>query len=207
MTLTTLTVLPSSATQHPPSANPVSGFADGETSFPTVNTVPVDLLARSRLRREVRQIEVQAFGWPRLLFGVWPTITQPYKYLTAAYLAEPDAPSGHTPKLVGYCLTLRKKTHLSQTEGLPSDAGKPANAHYVESVGVLHHYRRRGIGRALVRCACAGNEVTWLHVRQSNTSAIGLYESLGFVERQVAEGFYKNNGENALVMVLEGSCV
>lgn len=169
-------------------AIPETGIAGDDGVF---NFVPVDLFARSRLRRQVCRIEVEAFGWPRLLFGAWPTITRPYKYLTAAYLADP---ASRDAKLVGYCLTLRKKTNQGEA------------AHYIESVGVKPDYRRRGIGRELVRCACAGNDLTWLHVRQSNTAAIALYERLGFVRRQVGWGFYKNNGENAFIMVLEGSC-
>lgn len=151
----------------------------------------VESYARPHLRRQVRRIEAEAFGWPRLLFGIWPTITQPGKHLVAAYLAGSDAP----PCLMtGYSLCVAKQ--------MPQ--GQPA--WYIESVGVARDFRRQGIGRDLVRLSCIGHDLTWLHVRQSNTVAIALYESLGFVTRQVGIEFYKNNGESALVMVLEGAC-
>ncbi|MCZ6621917.1 MAG: ribosomal-protein-alanine N-acetyltransferase RimI, partial [Deltaproteobacteria bacterium] len=39
--------------------------------------------------------------------------------------------------------------------------------------------------------------------RRSNESAQSLYRSLGFVIRGVRRGYYLDNGEDALVMVLE----
>jgi ribosomal protein S18 acetylase RimI-like enzyme len=57
----------------------------------------------------------------------------------------------------------------------------------IANVAVLPEYRRRGIGRLLTMAAMdharqrhAGE--IWLHVRDDNPGAIGLYRSLGFVE-------------------------
>jgi GNAT superfamily N-acetyltransferase len=57
----------------------------------------------------------------------------------------------------------------------------------IANVAVRPEYRKRGIGRALTRAAMdhaklhRANE-TWLHVREDNPVAIGLYLSMGFVE-------------------------
>lgn len=188
--MTSITILPSSSAPTSILSSPTlaRGVGDERAAF---ECMPVDDFARAKLKRQVWQIEVDAFGWPRLLFGIWPTITKPNKTLIAAYQGGTFV---QQHKMVGYCLSARKKTHQGQS------------AWYIESVGVRHDYRRRGIGRELVRCACAGNDMTWLHVRVSNTAAIRMYGSLGFVGRQVEMRFYKNNSEDALVMALEGQC-
>ena len=54
-------------------------------------------------------------------------------------------------------------------------------------IGLLHHYRGKGIGRRLlVRTLEAANSFGFqrieLKVRATNTPAIGLYKSLGFAE-------------------------
>ena len=69
---------------------------------------------------------------------------------------------------------------------------------------------RRGLGygemvtRGLIQLA-ADTGVTWmtLEVRRSNAAAIGMYRKLGFVEVGYRKRYYADNGEDALVMVLE----
>lgn len=58
----------------------------------------------------------------------------------------------------------------------------------IANIAVDPGYRRKGIGRALTRRAldharAKGVDEIWLHVRDDNSAAIKLYESLGFVER------------------------
>lgn len=73
------------------------------------------------------------------------------------------------------------------------------------NVVVHKDYRRRGIGRALVEGILKdgeANELTafTLEVRVSNTPAIKLYESFGFVNEGIRPGFYDKPKEDALIM-------
>jgi GNAT superfamily N-acetyltransferase len=57
----------------------------------------------------------------------------------------------------------------------------------IANVAVRPEYRNRGIGRALTLAAMENAkqrhaDETWLHVRDDNPAAIGLYRSMGFVE-------------------------
>jgi len=57
----------------------------------------------------------------------------------------------------------------------------------IANVAVRPEYRNKGIGRALTTAAIQHAnqrraDETWLHVREDNPGAIGLYRSLGFVE-------------------------
>ena len=78
----------------------------------------------------------------------------------------------------------------------------------IHNLAVHSAYRRQGIGRSLLSSAIdsakgqGSNRVT-LEVRKSNQAAQELYHSLGFVERGVRKGYYSDDGEDALVMVLE----
>jgi len=78
----------------------------------------------------------------------------------------------------------------------------------IHNLAVHPEYRRQGIGRSLLSSAIDSakgqdsNRVT-LEVRKSNQAAQQLYHSLGFVERGVRKGYYSDDGEDALVMVLD----
>ena len=78
----------------------------------------------------------------------------------------------------------------------------------IHNLAVHPEYRRQGIGRSLLGSAIDSakgqdcNRVT-LEVRKSNQAAQQLYYSLGFVERGVRKGYYSDDGEDALVMVLD----
>lgn len=57
----------------------------------------------------------------------------------------------------------------------------------IANVAVQPEFRNKGIGRALTAAAMQHAkqrhaDETWLHVREDNSGAIGLYRSLGFVE-------------------------
>src|SRR5215467_2272990 len=77
----------------------------------------------------------------------------------------------------------------------------------IHNVAVQVKFRRRGLGRLLLRQVVARAErrsstrVT-LEVRVSNTSARKLYESMGFVITGLRRGYYSDNGEDALAMAL-----
>jgi len=80
------------------------------------------------------------------------------------------------------------------------------NMGHVFSVAVVERFRRRGIGRALLKEAIdalrrRGIKDFRLEVRESNHAAQQLYRSLGFKEEGKIPGYY-SDGEAALVMKL-----
>ena len=76
---------------------------------------------------------------------------------------------------------------------------------YIPRVCVLPAYRRRGVATALMDAAEAAARVfgcttLTLEVRESNSAAIALYESLGFEPLGKRPGFYTDPIEAAIVM-------
>jgi mycothiol synthase len=58
-------------------------------------------------------------------------------------------------------------------------------AHWIEQIGVVPAWRRKGIARALLghavdSIAATGSEEVWLNVNENNASAMSLYEGVGF---------------------------
>jgi ribosomal-protein-alanine N-acetyltransferase len=79
---------------------------------------------------------------------------------------------------------------------------------HVLNVAVGAGERRRGVGRALMREAerrgrAARATVATLEVRRSNAAAIELYRALGYRQAGVRPRYYADEGEDAIVMVLE----
>ena len=75
----------------------------------------------------------------------------------------------------------------------------------ITNVAIREKYRGRGYGKALLQALLtAGEEMGaaafTLEVRVSNTAAIRLYESLGFVSEGVRPDFYERPREDALIM-------
>lgn len=74
-------------------------------------------------------------------------------------------------------------------------------------IGVTEYARGHGLGRMLldhfISC-CAKRSVAdiWLEVRESNTNAISLYNSVGFTLIELRKGYYphKKDRENGLIM-------
>ena len=68
-------------------------------------------------------------------------------------------------------------------------------------VGVLPQCRRQGIAKALLTHALNEQKGrVFLDVRESNTPAIMLYKSLGFVDTGVRKNYYQDPEENAVLM-------
>lgn len=72
--------------------------------------------------------------------------------------------------------------------------GKPVHA-YIETIEVLPEWRGQGIGRELlarteISAQQASALVLWLHVDESNASAIRLYERCGFAAAGTEEDYY-----------------
>ncbi len=77
----------------------------------------------------------------------------------------------------------------------------------ITNIAVLPEYRRRGLARSLFSAladAARGKGVTrlQLEVRESNTAARTLYESLGFAVDGKRKHYYKKPDEDAILMSL-----
>lgn len=75
----------------------------------------------------------------------------------------------------------------------------------ITNIAVLSEYRGQGIAHGmllqLLRVANAKKVTAFtLEVRESNLTAIRLYEKLGFVTEGIRKFFYDNPKENALIM-------
>lgn len=80
------------------------------------------------------------------------------------------------------------------------------DAAHVLTLGVDEAQQRRGVGAALVRhliASCAGLPEIWLEVRESNAPAISLYRQLGFEVINKRANYYRDSGEDAVVMCLK----
>ena len=78
---------------------------------------------------------------------------------------------------------------------------------HVTNVAVVPEYRRRGLARLLLSRAiayarAAGAFCMTLEVRESNTPAIALYRSFGFVPVGLRPRYYQDPQESALLMTL-----
>ncbi len=72
----------------------------------------------------------------------------------------------------------------------------------IVEVAVHPDCRRRGLARGLITSAinsADGLNTVFLEVRESNTPAIGLYESLGFERIAVRKGYYQKPKEDAVL--------
>ena len=79
---------------------------------------------------------------------------------------------------------------------------------HISTFAVHPQFRKRGFGRALLigalgHAAALGAEVVSLEVRASNHTAAAIYESLGFRVTGRKQGYYQDNGEDALFMRLD----
>lgn len=78
---------------------------------------------------------------------------------------------------------------------------------HVSTFAVHPTHRTRHIGERMMLAALAaarrqGAELATLEVRQSNQPAIRLYEKLGFESVGRRNGYYRDNGEDAILMTL-----
>jgi [ribosomal protein S18]-alanine N-acetyltransferase len=78
---------------------------------------------------------------------------------------------------------------------------------HVLNIATAPLMRRRGVARALMRVALRYSaaeqiRILILEVRRSNRAAIKLYRGLGFTAMGVRPGYYSDNGEDAIEMML-----
>lgn len=73
-------------------------------------------------------------------------------------------------------------------------------------IGVLPEFRRRGIGKRIltnfIKACPSDTKKIFLEVKETNKSAIALYQSSGFKSVSKRTGYY-GGGKNALIMELE----
>jgi [ribosomal protein S18]-alanine N-acetyltransferase len=72
----------------------------------------------------------------------------------------------------------------------------------IHTIGVDPAYQGQGIGRALLNelLKYASGGVIFLEVRTDNEAAIGLYESVGFVNVGLRKRYYRASGTDAYTM-------
>lgn len=77
----------------------------------------------------------------------------------------------------------------------------------INNIAVAEEFRRRGIGKLLMQTAFDSLEkrfgkceIAMLEVRESNFSAISMYEKFGFEKVGVRKNFYRKPTENAILM-------
>lgn len=78
----------------------------------------------------------------------------------------------------------------------------------IHNIAVHPASRRQGVGRLLLgalidEAKSRGLNRVTLEVRKSNAAAQQLYLSSGFVTQGIRKGYYSDDGEDALVMVLD----
>ena len=81
---------------------------------------------------------------------------------------------------------------------------------HITNVTVSPEARRRGVGKFLMReilkdARRRGAVRATLEARNSNGAAVSLYEGFGFSPVAMRKGYYPDNGEDALVMLMEFS--
>ncbi len=76
---------------------------------------------------------------------------------------------------------------------------------YITNIAVYPEHRNKGVATALIKTLfdfALENSLKFisLEVRQSNTTAISVYEKFGFKTEGLRKGFYQNPKEDALIM-------
>ncbi len=79
---------------------------------------------------------------------------------------------------------------------------------HITNIAVKEPYRGKGIGKTITReliryASNLGVSYMTLEVRKSNIIAQSLYRELGFIMLGTRKKYYENNGEDALIMVLD----
>ncbi len=79
---------------------------------------------------------------------------------------------------------------------------------HIATLATHPEFRRRGYGRAILQHALAaaarqGAQRAYLEVRAGNHPAQAMYREFGFYENKRRPNYYKDNGEDAILMTLE----
>ena len=132
---------------------------------------------------EVIEIEKVSFKspWPREIFEMEFKNKRAYNI----------ACKNESGDLIGYCLSWLIYDEI-----------------HILKVAVNEDYRNLGLGRKLIvntleYFIAKGANHAILEVRLDNYSAINLYEKLGFENLRIRKNYYRETGEDALVMLLD----
>ena len=79
---------------------------------------------------------------------------------------------------------------------------------HIATIATHPDFRKQGIGEKLLSFTLKsakdeGAVSSFLEVRESNDAAIMMYRKFGYVESGRREGYYKDNGEDAILMTLD----
>lgn len=139
----------------------------------------------------VLQIDRQSFPLP------WPERSYRFELSKnpAAHLMVADLDEDGQQAVVGFigCWIIADEVHIS-------------------TLAVHPDHRRQGVGERLLLkmldwALSKGVETASLEVRVSNRAAIGLYQKHGFSIEGRNAGYYRDNNEDALLMILKEFCV
>lgn len=78
---------------------------------------------------------------------------------------------------------------------------------HIATIATHPDFRQQGIGEKLLSFALQsakseGAVSSFLEVRESNIAALMMYHKFGYIESGRREGYYKDNGEAAILMTL-----
>jgi ribosomal-protein-alanine N-acetyltransferase len=80
---------------------------------------------------------------------------------------------------------------------------KVAGETHIINMAVHPDYRNKGIGKKLMAKALNHKAIVYLEVRVSNTPAQKIYEHFGFKKVGIRKNYYRDNGEDAIIMKRE----
>ena len=78
---------------------------------------------------------------------------------------------------------------------------------HIATIATHPDFRKQGIGKKLLSFTLQsakdeGALTSFLEVREGNEAALMMYDKFGYVESGRREGYYKDNGEDAILMSL-----
>jgi ribosomal-protein-alanine N-acetyltransferase len=79
---------------------------------------------------------------------------------------------------------------------------------HIATIATHPDFRKQGLGKKLLSFTLQsakdeGAVSSFLEVRESNEAALMMYRKFGYVESGRREGYYKDNGEDAILMTLD----
>jgi ribosomal-protein-alanine N-acetyltransferase len=135
---------------------------------------------------QVMEIENQAFSNPWSLEMVKKELVQAW---STVLLLEEHTPAGWAVRAFSIFWLVADEVHIL-------------------NVAAHRDYRRQGIGRRIMEASLhTGREhrcrLATLEVRRGNVAAINLYTSLGFRAVGLRPRYYSDDGEDAVVMIMD----